>query len=38
MSGEPASEVMSHEAPTAWIRLPKFDTRVAVHTAKNTRD
>jgi hypothetical protein len=38
MSGEGASEVMSQEAPTDWIRLPKFDTSVAVHTARNTRD
>jgi len=29
MSAEGAMEVMSHDAPTAWMRLPKFDIRLA---------
>src|SRR5690242_12904840 len=37
ISGEEAIEVMSHEAPTACTRLPKFDTRLAIHTAANSR-
>ncbi len=25
-------EVINHAAPTDWMRLPKFDTRLAIHT------
>ena len=37
MSAEGASDVISHDAPTPWIRLPKFDTRFATQIAKNVR-
>src|SRR4051794_3288026 len=37
MSAEGAIEVISHEAPTPWIRLPKFETRLAVQMARNMR-
>ncbi len=32
MSAELAMEVISQAAPTDWIRLPKFDARLAIHT------
>jgi hypothetical protein len=38
MSAEGASDVISHVAPTFWIRLPKFDTRLAIHMARKMRD
>ncbi len=38
MSADGASEVMSHEAPTASISPPKFDTRLAVQIETNMRD
>ena len=34
MSAELAMEVISHAAPTDWIRLPKFDARLAIHTLR----
>src|SRR3954468_22587375 len=37
MSAEGAIEVISHEAPTPWIRLPKFETRLAVQMARKMR-
>src|SRR5436309_16131344 len=36
-SSEGAIEVISHEAPTPWIRLPKFETRLAVQMARKIR-
>jgi hypothetical protein len=27
-------DVISHAAPTDWIRLPKFDTRLPIHTLR----
>src|SRR5690606_7869910 len=38
MSGDGAIDVISHDAPTAWIRLPKFDTRLAIQIARKIRD
>jgi hypothetical protein len=38
MSADGASEVISHVAPTLWTRLPKFDTRLAIHMARKMRD
>ena len=38
MSAVGASYVISHVAPTIWIRLPKFDTRLAIHIARKMRD
>jgi hypothetical protein len=38
MSADGASEVISHVAPTFWIRLPKFDRRLAIHMARKMRD
>jgi hypothetical protein len=38
MSAEGASEVISHVAPTFWTKLPKFDTRLAIHMARKMRD
>jgi hypothetical protein len=38
MSAEGASEVISHVAPTFWIRLPKFDTRLAIQMARKMRE
>jgi hypothetical protein len=29
---------MSHDAPTAWIRLPKFETRLADQIRRNVRE
>src|SRR4051794_36482998 len=37
MSAEGAIEVINHEAPTPWIRLPKFETRLAVQVARKMR-
>src|SRR3954469_3918060 len=37
MSAEGAIEVMSQDAPTPWIRLPKFETRLAVQMARKMR-
>src|SRR5689334_1158073 len=37
MSAEGAIEVISHEAPTPWIRLPKFEKRLAVQMARKIR-
>ena len=34
-SGEAAIVVISHEAATAWISPPKFETSVANQTARN---
>ena len=34
MSGEAAIVVISHEAATAWISPPKFETSVASQTAR----
>src|ERR1700741_3598970 len=36
MCGELASSVIIQEAPVDWIRLPKLDTRLAVHSAANS--
>ncbi len=38
MSGEGAIDVISHEAPTVWMRLPKFETRLAVQISENMRE
>ena len=38
MSAEGASEVISQVAPTVWIRLPKLDTRLAIHRARKMRE
>jgi hypothetical protein len=38
MSAEGARDVISHVAPTFWIRLPKFDSRLATHRARKMRD
>ena len=32
--GEPDSDVIIHAAPTDWISPPKFDARLANHTAR----
>src|SRR5437016_5343142 len=37
MSGDGASDVISHEAPTTWMRLPKFEMRLAVQIARKVR-
>src|SRR4051794_17823606 len=37
MSAEGAIEVISHEAPTPWMRLPKLETRLAVQMARKMR-
>jgi hypothetical protein len=37
MSAEGAIEVISQEAPTPWIRLPKFEMRLAVQMARKMR-
>jgi hypothetical protein len=37
MSAEGAIEVISQEAPTPWMRLPKFETRLAVQMARKMR-
>src|SRR5262245_64979125 len=34
MSAEPAIEVISHAAPTDWMRPPRLEARLAVHTAR----
>jgi hypothetical protein len=36
MSAESAIEVIIHEAPTDWMRPPKFDAKLANHTARKT--
>lgn len=38
MSGDGAIDVIIHDAPTAWMRLPKFDTRLAVQIIAKTRE
>ena len=38
MSAEGASDVINHVAPTVWIRLPKFDRRLAIHRARKMRE
>jgi hypothetical protein len=38
MSAEGAIEVIIHDAPTAWMRLPKFETRLAVQIIAKTRE
>src|SRR4051794_31702095 len=37
MSAEGAIEVISQEAPTPWMRLPKLETRLAVQMARKMR-
>jgi hypothetical protein len=34
MSSDVVMEVMSQADPTDWIKPPKFDTRLASHTAR----
>ena len=36
MSGDGAIESIIHEAPTDWIRLPKFDSRLAIQMSRKT--
>jgi hypothetical protein len=36
MSGVGRSDVITQKAPTAWIRLPKFATRLVVQMAAKT--
>ena len=38
MSAEGAIEVIIHEAPTAWMRLPKFETRLALQIDAKMRE
>ncbi len=38
MSAEGASDVISHDAPTASIKPPKFETRLAVQMEAKARD
>jgi hypothetical protein len=38
MSGEGAIDVISHEAPTDWMRLPKLETRLAVQIIAKMRE
>jgi hypothetical protein len=38
MSAEGAIDVISHDAPTPWMRLPKFEIRLAVQMAAKTRE
>ena len=38
MSGEGAMDVIIQEAPTDWMRLPKFETRLAVQIIAKTRE
>ncbi len=38
MSADGAIEVISQEAPTAWMRLPKFETRLADQILRNVRE
>ena len=33
-----AIDVISHEAPTVWMRLPKFETRLAVQISEKMRE
>jgi hypothetical protein len=37
MSGLGAMMVMSQDAPTPWIRLPKLETRLAIQIARKIR-
>jgi hypothetical protein len=32
---EPDKDTIIHDAPTDWIRLPKFDARLAIQTIRN---
>src|SRR5262245_58724468 len=34
MSADPAIEVISHAAPTDWMRPPRLEARLAAHTAR----
>lgn len=34
ISADPEREVISHAAPTVWIRLPKLAVTAAIHIAK----
>ena len=38
MSAELAMDVINQAAPTDWIRLPKFDTRLAIQTLRKIGD
>ena len=38
MSADGAMDVIIHEAPTAWIRLPKFEIRLAVQIIAKMRE
>jgi len=38
MSGDGAIESIIQEAPTDWIRLPKFETRLADQILRNVRE
>src|SRR4051794_10110219 len=35
-SADPVIEVISQAAPTDWMRLPRFDAKLASHTARKT--
>ena len=36
MSGDGAIESIIQDAPTDWIRLPKFESRLAIQTPRKT--
>jgi hypothetical protein len=38
MSAEGAIDVIIQEAPTAWMRLPKFEIRLAVQISAKMRE
>jgi hypothetical protein len=38
MSGDGAMDVIIHEAPTAWMRLPKFEIRLALQIIAKMRE
>jgi hypothetical protein len=38
MSADGAIDVIIHDAPTAWIRVPKLETRLAVQIMAKTRE
>jgi hypothetical protein len=38
MSAEGAIDVIIHEAPTAWIRVPKFEIRLALQIIAKMRE
>jgi hypothetical protein len=38
MSAEGAIDVIIQEAPTAWMRLPKFETRLALQIIAKMRE